>query len=217
MFAGIESPEWNPRTRDFVAKGYMPSWDVYSMHHVCIQKGDEGLYVGMVNQMNDWKDLQDDKTLKHYMISEAEWNKLNHVSDLKKNLMETYTAKRVDLSTQAIKKVIYLEKGTFFFNCEQNSRDIMAHGDWVVKYGVLYELANFFNENKGKSTFKYPWPSPFKNVFMNRCGDPEKADWNFGNPIMEIVKRRTDDYGLTKSGLTSYLRTVPARYRIRNG
>ena len=205
-----ESAEWNPKSRDFAAKGYTPSWDVYNLHHVCVQKGAEGIYVGTRDKIINWKDETEDKTAKHYLVSDTEWNSLKHISDLKKNLMETYTAKRFDLSTHSIKKIIFLEKGSFFFNCEQHSRDIMAHGDWVVKHGVLYELSNFFNKNKGKSTFKYPWPSPFKNIFMNRCSDPEKADWNFGNPIMEIVKRRTDAYGVTKNGFTSYLRTAPS-------
>ena len=205
-----ETSEWNIKTKDFNAKGFTPSWDLYNLHHVCIQKGNEGIFVGMHDRPNNWKDNEVDKTIKHYLVSDVEWNTLKHISDLKKNLMETYTAKKLDISKQSIKKIIFLEKATFFFNCEQHSRDILAHGDWIVKYGVLFELSKFFHKNKGKNTFKYPWPAPFKNIFMNRCSDPEKAEWNLGNPIMEIVKRRTDLHGITKAGLTSYLRTLPS-------
>jgi hypothetical protein len=166
--------------------------------------------VGLKDAPTGWKEKEAEKSSKHYLVSEQEWNNLKHVNDFKKNLMETYVARRLDLKARSYSKIIYLEDSTFFFNCEQHSRDLIAHGDWVVKHGVLYELANFFGKNKGKKTFKYRWPVPFRAVFMNRCGDPAKADWNFGSPIMEIVKRRTDAQEVTKVGYTKYLRTLPA-------
>ena len=124
---------------------------------------------------SDWKVTQTDLNMKHYMVSEKEWNSLRHISDLKRNLMETYRAKRLDLGTHSIDRVIYLDESTWYFNCEQHSTMVMEHGDWVVKYGVLYELANYFSKNNninfGSDTgkpFRYDWPSPFKHVFMNQ-------------------------------------------------
>ena len=190
---------------------------MYKFHHACIQKGREGIFVGLDGVYSDWKVTQTDLNMKHYMVSEKEWNSLRHISDLKRNLMETYRAKRLDLGTHSIDRVIYLDESTWYFNCEQHSTMVMEHGDWVVKYGVLYELANYFSKNNninfGSDTgkpFRYDWPSPFKHVFMNQCKNPDHAEWNFGHPIMEIVKRRTDLHGLTRNGYTNYLRSDPS-------
>ena len=206
-----EVPEWDSQTKEFTSTGFNPSWDLYKAHHVCIQKGNEGLFVGLRNIHRNWKEAENDKSKKHHLVSEKEWNSLRHMSDLKKNLMETYKAKRMDLLSQPIKKIIHLDEGTFFFNCEQNSRMAMTHGDWMVKHGVLYELAMYLKQNQGGRTFKYPWLFPFKHVFMNRCNNPDISDWNVAHPIMEVVKRRTDLYGLTKHGYTNYLRSEPSK------
>ena len=114
---------------------------------MCIQKGREGIFLGLSGMNFDWKEAQSDLTMKLNIISEREWNSLRHTSDLKRNLMETYRGKRLDLDTHSIERIIYLDGGTWFFNCEQHSTMVMEHGDWVVKHGVLYELANYFNKN----------------------------------------------------------------------
>ena len=188
---------------------------MYKFHHVCIQKGREGIFIGLNGMSFEWKEAQADFTMRHDLVSEKVWNSLRHTSDLKRNLMETYRGKRLDFGSHSIERIIYLDESTWFFNCEQRSDMVMEHGDWVVKLGVLYELANYFNKNKivnisNNKPFKYDWPYPFKHIFMNQCRDPELAEWNFGHPIMEIVKRRTDLHGLTMNGYTNYLRSDPS-------
>ena len=132
-----------------------------------------------------------------------------------RNLMETYRGKRLNLNVHAADPIMYLNGDTWFFNCDHHSTMFMEQSDWIVKYGVLYELANYFNVNNGingngTKQFRHDWHLPFEYIFMNQCKDPEHAEWNFGQPIIEIVKRKTDLYGLTQNGYTHYLRSDPS-------
>ena len=125
------------------------NWDWYHFHHVCVQRGSEGVYTGLTNFVNDWKEANAGNNSNWY-ISENDWNgpKLRNptINDFWHSQVGLYEAKRMDPST--VGKISVLEGGTLFFNCETPlSFERYKQFDWMSKLGVFYELANYFHKN----------------------------------------------------------------------
>ena len=170
-----EPGEWSPLLKQWTSEGFNKNWDIYHFHHVCIKKGGEGIFVGLQGLPNPWKENIEDKFLAHLYMNEEEFNKMHFVNDLRENLLETYYVKRVPRDGMRPSKIHLLNSSSYFFNCADTD------GDWLIKLGVLYELALYFGRNEGETTFKFKWDLPFRNLLMNRCEDLSLTPWQIGN------------------------------------
>lgn len=140
-----ESGYFHPKLKAF-PDGFQMNWDWYHFHHVCVQRGLEGVYTGLTNFVNDWKEANRGNNSALY-ISENDWNsgKLRNpnVNDFWHSQVGLYEAKRLDVST--VGKVSVLEGGTLFFNCETPlSFERYKQFDWYV-HSSFYYKTQYFN------------------------------------------------------------------------
>lgn len=115
------------------------NWDIYHFHHVCIQRGSEGVYTGLTNFVNDWKAANEGNNSALY-VSENEWNSAKmrnpSINDFWHSQVGLYEAKRMDAAS--VGKISVLEGGTLFFNCETPlSFERYKQFDWMSKLGFL--------------------------------------------------------------------------------
>jgi len=206
-----ETGYFSPKVKAF-PPGFQMNWDWYHFHHVCIQRGKLGVYTGLSDFVNDWKNDQGSNNNSALYISEKEWNSAKlrnpNVNDFWHSQVELYEAKRIEIST--VGKISVLEGGTLFFNCETPlSFQRYKQFDWMSKLGVFYELASYFMKNPDKQTFKFPWVTPFHHVLMNRCMDPTTYEWQLGASFFDLVKAKMESANLTKDGYTNFFRDEP--------
>ena len=183
-----ESGYFHPRFKAF-PDGFQMNWDWYHFHHVCVQRGSEGVYTGLTNFINDWKEANKGNNSALY-VSESDWNSAKmrnpNINDFWHSQVGLYEAKRMDPAT--VGKISVLEGGTLFFNCETPlSFERYKQFDWMSKLGVFYELAVYFIKNVGKQTWKFPWVYPFHHILMNRCADPMGYEWQLGASFFDLV------------------------------
>ena len=204
-----ETGYFSPKTKSF-HEGFQMNWDWYHFHHVCVQRGSEGVYTGLTNFVNDWKEANAGNNSNWY-ISENDWNgpKLRNptINDFWHSQVGLYEAKRMDPST--VGKISVLEGGTLFFNCETPlSFERYKQFDWMSKLGVFYELANYFHKNikNNEQLFKFPWTYPFHHILMNRCSDPAAFEWQLGAQFFDLVKEKMELANITKEGYTNFFR-----------
>ena len=204
-----ETGYFSPKTKSF-HEGFQMNWDWYHFHHVCVQRGSEGVYTGLTDFVNDWKEANAGNNSNWY-ISEAEWNgpKLRNpsINDFWHSQVGLYESKRMDAA--AVGKISVLEGGTLFFNCETPlSFERYKQFDWMSKLGVFYELANYFhkNEKNREQLFKFPWTYPFHHILMNRCADPSAYEWQLSAQFFDLVKDKMESANLTKEGYTNFFR-----------
>lgn len=205
-----ETGYFSPKTKRF-PDGYQMNWDWYHFHHVCIQRGFEGIHVGLPDFVNDWKAANSGNNSASY-ISEEEWNSPKmrnpNVNDFWHSQVGLYEAKRLDVKT--VGKISVLEGGTLFFNCETPlSFERYKQFDWMSKLAVFYELSNYFIKNADQPTFKFPWTYPFHHVLMNRCVDPTTYQWQLGANFFDLVKEKMETANITREGYTNFFRDEP--------
>ena len=168
-----ETGIFSPISKNY-QEGYDSGWDLYRLHHVCIPKGGEGIFVGLKDVDNKWK--TPDRPFSNQYVAEEDWNVMKKLTQdiFKRNQVLSYRTQRFDLKEKPPKKVTLLEGGSYFFNCDYPSLfEQYSDSDFISRLSVLYELALFHLKNSGEEIWKISWPVPFKNILTNRC----KALW----------------------------------------
>ena len=50
------SGDFDTKLKRFSVPGFHPSWGLFSLHHVCLKPGVDGMFVGLTDVPNDWDD-----------------------------------------------------------------------------------------------------------------------------------------------------------------
>ena len=156
----------------FAAEGFNPEWNVYHLRHVCVKGGTDGLYMGLVDTLDPTDIFFKDS------LTSAAWNQV-----LTEAGQTGMFAKHFDPAKDVITKVRHVKGSTFFMNCMQMHIDSLdMHISKILKkFGMLYELSRAFRSNAdkafGSSLFSEAMKTPFANIFMHQCGEPQGSDW----------------------------------------
>jgi len=117
-------------------------WDLYHLHHVCIDKGTHGLYMGISDGTTEiperWNSKEGQANME--MLSIVEWRDLTAnvlaLTEYKPKMMKGFSH-----SLHAVKNP------TFYINChitENHAENVL---DWVMHLGVFFETSLFFKNH----------------------------------------------------------------------
>ena len=208
-FIRKETVDWSPAKKAYVTEGYNPQWSLFRFHHVCIQRGKEGVIVGTDDNYDiTWKINEKDVPSRKYIVEPGEWNAMRIKDDFRNNkLMDSYMARMIDTyAIQNLSKILLFKGSSFGFNCYIRNETIVdrrsQETDWMIKLGILYELTTFSQKNGGELNFKNPWKLPFRSIFMNLCSDPALTPWGIGQSFYKTILNKLFTFGLAERNFT---------------
>ena len=164
---------------------FQTTWQLYHMHNVCIKKGNDGIITGIEERPNDWMHL---KSENKHIASEEEWNDIN---------MKPTMA--IKIPTREISGATFVQGNNILNNCHQQEEEKKNPAHWMMKLGILFEMATC--EATGKkydlSEFKSPQIRlPFDGIFMHQCPQKSQHKWPWGDNVYRIVEEGMQDAGL---------------------
>ena len=167
---------------------FQTPWNLYHMHNVCIKNGNDGIITGIEERPNDWMQM---KSENQNIRSGEDWNELN---------MKPTMA--IKIPTKEIKGVTFVQGNNVLSNCHQQEEEKKNPAHWMMKLGILFEMATC--EKTGKkyklSQFKSPQIElPFDGVFMHQCPQKSQHAWPWGDDVYKIVEEGMQDAGLLGS------------------
>jgi hypothetical protein len=166
---------FDPKKKEFKAKGYRANWELHHLHHVCISGGKDGVYVGTDEEVNEWT---------HKVtggISTAVWN-----SNGGRGSMDAVLFSLPNVSTVA--NYTHVRGSSFMIGCSRQLPDMIYPSMWISKLGSVYEIGRMYaNSSTFNSTFNENVPDSFQNMVMHQCADPAVTDWEWGKAVLAVT------------------------------
>ena len=184
---------YDMKKKGFSAVNYNPAWEMFHFHHVCVRGGTDGLYVGIQNIENDWKPRMKSD---YQVMSQVEYNELMRI----RGNMPIF-AKKMEPKYLPT-KVHFFRNNTLFTNCYRQRARTSNPAHWLMKLGLIYELALCFSRNAPMNIFKDTIDLPFVQLYMHQCPDPYISDWKWGLNVLNIVRRRMNESHVFTDGMT---------------
>lgn len=166
---------FDPKKKEFKAKGYRANWELHHLHHVCIFGGKDGVYVGTDEEVNDWQH----KITGGVPISV--WN-----GNGGRGSMDAMRFNLANVSVVA--NYTHVRGNSFMIGCSRQMPDMIYPSMWMSKLGSVYEIARMYvNASTFNSTFNENVPSNFENMIMHQCADPAVTDWEWGRAVLAVT------------------------------
>ena len=184
---------FDPKTKQFKAKGYKANWELYHMHHVCISGGKDGVYVGTTEEINDWPSKIAGG------VSMSVWNKEGGRGSL--------DVVKLNYSSIGVVTKHTLVKGpSLLIACHRQLPDLLYPAMWASKLGTIFELAKLYKNASDpgfNASFNEPVPGSFDNMIMHQCADPAVTNWEWGKAVLAITLAQAIESKMFRSGDSS--------------
>ena len=186
--------------KPYFPSGYMPSWSLFRMHHVCVSGGGDGLFVGYEGE--DGKITKDvlgnDKNMSN-LLTQGKWNEL--IGSKFKVPLTAYNFKANNYDSKVPPKLY--RNATLFANCNRQHSLSINPSYFMMKTGCMYELAECAIRNMGRHpVFVNPLILPFRQIFLHQCPNPDRNSWDWGQTVWDIIKNKMTSANMFKDGYT---------------